>query len=129
MSLCIAIAATVLTIPATSFSLSWVHSVEKIEWREEWAVAPAGLELRQASVKGSGAGMEPGEGAVLDDGWWRWEPSLAPIPELRLAASGATSGGWTLCHAGGCMTLGAAPGEESILSACAAVTKPVEPSP
>ena len=65
MSLCVALAATVLTIPTTSFSLSWEHSVEKVEWREEWAVTSSGLQLTQANVKGSGAGMEPGEGAVL----------------------------------------------------------------
>ena len=128
MSLCIAIAATVLTIEATTFSLSWVHSVEKVEWREEWAVTGAGLELHQASVKGSGAGMEPGEGAVLDGGWWRWKPTLAPVPQLRLASSGATPGGWTLCHVGGCMTLGASPGEDAILSACEPGTGSVEPS-
>ncbi|MDZ7875954.1 MAG: DUF1850 domain-containing protein [Rhizobium sp.] len=128
MSLCIAIAATVLTIPATTFSLSWVHSVEKVEWREEWAVTGSGLELRQASVKGSGAGMEPGEGAVLNDGWWRWKPSLAPVAELRLASSGATPGGWTLCHAGGCQTLGDAPGREAVLSACKQDSRAVEPS-
>lgn len=128
MSLCIAIAATVLTIPATTFSLSWVHSVEKVEWREEWAVTHAGLELRQASVKGSGAGMEPGEGAVLNDGWWRWKPSLAPIPELRLASSGATPGGWTLCHSDGCMMLGALPGDDTVLSACEPGKGRVEPS-
>lgn len=128
MSLCIAIAATVLTIPATAFSLSWVHSVEKVEWREEWAVTRAGLELRQARVKGSGAGMEPGEGAVLDDGWWRWTPSLAPIPELRLASSGKTPGGWTLCHSGGCLTLGTAPGDDAVLSACKPGRGVVEPS-
>ena len=124
MSLCIALAATVLTIPTTTFSLSWEHSVEKVEWREEWTVTPSGLKLKQASVKGSGAGMEPGEGAALNDGWWRWKPSLAPVSELWLASSGATPGGWTLCHAGGCQTLGDAPGGEAVLSAC----KQVEPS-
>ncbi|EKF59301.1 hypothetical protein QWE_13653 [Agrobacterium albertimagni AOL15] len=128
MSLCIALAATVLTIPTMTFSLSWEHSVEKVEWREEWAVTGAGLELRRASVKGSGAGMEPGEGAVLQDGWWRWKPALAPVSELRLASSGATSSGWTLCHAGGCQALGDAPGREAVLSACEQDSGAVEPS-
>lgn len=124
MSLCIALAATVLTIPASSFTLSWVHSVEKIEWREEWAVTSAGLQLKQAGVKGSGAGMEPGEGAVLEDGWWRWTPSLPPLPQLRLAASGKTPGGWTLCHDAGCMTLGMKAGEDSVISACTPSASP-----
>ncbi|MEZ5450817.1 MAG: DUF1850 domain-containing protein [Thiolinea sp.] len=33
-----------------------------------------GLQLLQARVKGSGAGMEPGDDAVLKDGWWVWQP-------------------------------------------------------
>jgi hypothetical protein len=124
MSLCVALAATVLTIPTTTFSLSWEHSVEKVEWREEWAVTSSGLQLRQASVKGSGAGMEPGEGAVLEDGWWRWTPTLAPLSEIRLAASGETPGGWQLCHETGCLILGRQAGEDSVISPCTPATVP-----
>ncbi|MDM7978839.1 MAG: DUF1850 domain-containing protein [Rhizobium sp.] len=124
MSLCVALAATVLTIPTTTFSLSWEHSVEKVEWREEWAVTSSGLQLRQASVKGSGAGMEPGEGAVLEDGWWRWTPTLAPLSEIRLAASGETPGGWQLCHETGCLILGRQAGEDSVISPCTPASVP-----
>ncbi|WP_377276101.1 DUF1850 domain-containing protein [Rhizobium sp. R86522] len=124
MSLCVALAATVLTIPTTTFSLSWEHSVEKVEWREEWAMTSSGLQLRQASVKGSGAGMEPGEGAVLEDGWWRWTPTLAPLSEIRLAASGETPGGWQLCHETGCLILGRQAGEDSVISPCTPASVP-----
>ncbi len=124
MTLCIALAATVLTIPTTTFSLSWEHSVEKVEWREEWAVTSSGLQLQQAGVKGSGAGMEPGEGAVLEDGWWRWTPTLAPLSEIRLAASGETSGGWQLCHETGCLILGRQAGEDSVISPCKLASVP-----
>ena len=118
MTLCIAMAGKVVAISATAFSLSWTHSVEKVEWREDWSVSPAGLELRLARVKGSGAGMEPGDNAVLIDGWWQWQPVLPPIPELRLAASGATGAGWRLCHSGGCLTLGAIAGDDSVIAPC-----------
>ncbi|QLF69619.1 DUF1850 domain-containing protein [Peteryoungia desertarenae] len=118
MSLCITVLSKTLLVPVMSFSLSWTHSVEKVEWREDWSVTPAGLELKTAYIKGSGAGMEPGEGAVLDDGWWRWKPRGAAIPELRLAASGATGGGWTLCHEGGCLPLGREAGSDSVLWPC-----------
>lgn len=124
MSLCVALAATVLTIPTTTFSLSWEHSVEKVEWREEWAVTSPGLQLKRASVKGSGAGMEPGEGAVLEDGWWRWTPTLAPLSEIRLAASGETPGGWQLCHETGCLILGRQAGEDSVISPCTPASVP-----
>lgn len=107
-----------MAVAATSFSLSWVHSVEKSEWREDWRVTPAGLLLTQARVKGSGAGMDPGEGARLEDGWWVWEPKTPAVPELVLAASGATVSAWSLCYAGGCVDLGAKPDEPVRMEGC-----------
>jgi hypothetical protein len=107
MSLCIAAGGTVTALAVTSFSLAWEHSVEHTAWVEAWQIEPAGLRLAEARVRGSGAGMEPGPGAVRDGSWWVWSPRGAPIPELTLAASGATPGGWRLCHPGGCLTLGA----------------------
>jgi hypothetical protein len=110
--------AMALALAGSQFTLSWEHSVEKVEWRETWAVTPAGLRLTGAAVKGSGAGMEPGEGAVLERGWWVWRPDLAPVPELVLAASGATRGGWRLCSGGECREIGAAPGAPVRLAPC-----------
>ena len=118
MSLCILAAGKLTMVAASLFSLSWTHSVQKTEWREDWAVTPAGLEIRQAAIKGSGAGMEPGEDATLREGWWVWAPKLRPLPRLDLAASGATSGGWRLCHAQGCVELGTKPAADTTLSAC-----------
>jgi hypothetical protein len=118
MSLCVLTGAKLIVIAATSFTLQWTHSVEKIEWLENWHVEPAGLRLIEASVKGSGAGMEPGGGAVYKDGWWTWKPELAPQRRLVLAASGATPSGWTLCVAKSCLELGTRPGPASTLSAC-----------
>jgi hypothetical protein len=119
LALCIA-GAKALTIAATSFTLGWTHSVQKTEWREDWTVGPAGLTLVEARVKGSGAGMEPGENAVLKDGWWVWQPDVKAVPVLVLAASGATGTGWRLCTAGGCHDLGETEGDPVRLSACRA---------
>ncbi|CDZ28771.1 DUF1850 domain-containing protein [Neorhizobium galegae] len=118
MSLCILAGGKVTALAVSVFTLSWTHSVQKTEWRETWAVTPTGLELRQAELKGSGAGMEPGADAVLKDGWWVWTPKLPPQERVSLAASGMTPTGWKLCHAGGCMELGAAAGDEVSLSRC-----------
>ena len=118
MSLCILAGGAIARLAVTAFTLAWSHSVEKTEWREEWRVTPAGLELVQAQVKGSGAGMEPGEGASLVGGWWVWRPDLPPQPELNLAASGATATGWRLCHAGGCLDLGVAEGQGAVIRPC-----------
>ena len=105
---CVYAGAKLLASVSAAFSLSWTHSVEKTGWQEDWQVTDAGLVLTEARVKGSGAGMDPGEGAVLENGWWRWTPRMAPVPELALAASGATVSGWRLCHGGKpeCLELG-----------------------
>lgn len=118
-SVCILAGAKAMSFAVSLFSLSWTHSVEKTEWQEDWAVTPAGLQLTAARVKGSGAGMEPGDGAILKGGWWEWQPHNPPIGELRLAASGATGGGWKLCHDGGCVELGAEAGGDVVIAPCA----------
>jgi len=101
------------------FTLSWTHSVEKTEWLETWLVSPAGLEIVEARVKGSGAGMEPPEGAALENGWWVYRPTLGVQQEIVLAASGATGGGWKLCHESGCLTIGAEPSLPIRVTICA----------
>ena len=104
LSLCLASAGVLKTLSIAAFTLAWTHSVEKIEWQEDWRVTPAGLELMQARVKGSGAGMEPPPEARLVDGWFQWQPRRPPIPELLLGNSGA-AGEWRLCGAEQCRTL------------------------
>lgn len=97
MSLCVLAGGKAVTIAATLFTLSWTHSVEKIRWEEDWQVTAAGLEIIEARVQGSGAGMEPPAEARFNNGWWSYKPALGPLPELNLAASGATGEGWRLC--------------------------------
>jgi hypothetical protein len=117
-ALCILAAGKASVVAASLFTLSWEHSVEKVRWEEDWRVTPAGLEIVEARVKGSGAGMEPPEGSTLVDGWWVYAPVIGPVPELVLAASGATSQGWLLCTHDDCMTLGAAAIEPVRLAPC-----------
>jgi hypothetical protein len=104
VSLCLASAGVVKTLSVAVFTLAWTHSVEKVDWQEDWRVTPQGLELVQARVKGSGAGMEPPPEARLVDGWFQWQPKRAPMPEVVLGHSGA-AGEWRLCHDGKCKTL------------------------
>jgi hypothetical protein len=87
-----------------AFTLVWTHSVEKVDWQEDWRITPAGLQLVQARVKGSGAGMEPPPEARLVDGWFQWKPKRAAMPELVLGNSGA-AGEWRLCSGGNCRSL------------------------
>lgn len=105
MPICIAAGMAALTLTVDAFTLAWTHSVERSEWQEDWRVQAAALLLVQARVRGSGAGMEPPEGARLHGGWWVYRQPLA-VPVLRLAVSGATVDGWRLCTADqGCREL------------------------
>ena len=115
---CLAVGAMVLALSSPTFQLSWTHSVEHSGWQEEWRVTAAGLSLDTARVRGSGAGMEPGPGARLKDGWWEWQSDLV-VPSLILAASGATDGGWTLCDtSGACRDLGAEAAGPILIKPC-----------
>lgn len=118
MSLCILAAGKTTILAVSAFTLSWTHSVEKTRWEEDWRVAPSGFEIVEARVQGSGAGMEPPEGAMSKDGWWSYRPTLPAREEITLAASGATGGGWRLCAEGNCLELGDEAGEPARLSAC-----------
>jgi hypothetical protein len=122
LSLCLASAGVVKTLVLAAFTLAWTHSIEKVEWQEDWRLTPDGLVLEQARVKGSGAGMEPPPDARLIDGWFQWHPRRAPMPQLVLGNSGA-AGEWRLCSAGKCRTLSEILGHPvgvnvTVMSAC-----------
>jgi hypothetical protein len=104
LSLCLTSIGAVKTLAVAAFTLAWTHSVEKVEWQEDWRITAQGLELVQARVKGSGAGMEPPPEARLVDGWFQWRPVRAAMPEVVLGNSGA-AGEWRLCSEGNCRTL------------------------
>jgi len=106
VSLCLATAGVVKSLAVASFMLTWTHSVEKTEWQEDWRVTPQGLEIVEARVKGSGAGMEPPPEARLVEGWFRWKPQLPMLPEVALGNSGL-AGEWRLCTDGKCQELSA----------------------
>ncbi|MER8428098.1 DUF1850 domain-containing protein [Mesorhizobium sp. M1163] len=118
MSLCIVAAGKTMTLAVAAFTLSWTHSVEKTQWQEDWKVLPSGLQLVEARIKGSGAGMEPPQGSALRDGWWVYAPRVGPQPRLVLAASGATGQGWTLCTAQDCREFGKVAGDTISLEPC-----------
>jgi hypothetical protein len=104
VSLCLATPVLALALAADSFTLRWTHSVEKTVWQERWEVESGALRLQEGRVQGSGAGMDPPEGSVLQDGWWVYRRDLE-VRRLRLAVSGATGSGWQLCTASGCHDL------------------------
>jgi hypothetical protein len=118
MALCIASAVGVAKIAAAAFTLSWSHSVEKTRWEEDWIIANGALNIIEARVEGSGAGMEPGAQARFDGTFWRWKPQTPPLKELRLMQTSGSREGWTLCANGACRTIGSASQPELVLRAC-----------
>jgi hypothetical protein len=91
-------------LAATQFTLAWTHSIEKIRWEEDYRVRDGELELVEARIRGSGAGMEPPPDAVLRDGVWHYKP-MKRVAELRLARSGFVRD-YELCVEGKCKSLG-----------------------
>ena len=101
------------------YTLTWTHSVEKTLWEEDWLAEGGKIRIVEARVQGSGAGMEPGEGAVLKDGFWRWQPKSAPMRSLVLTLSPYVRD-YRLCRSGQCQSLrDLAPGSDRVeLTAC-----------
>ena len=106
-ALCIALTgdAPLARLPVEAFSLIWTHSVERIEWREEWRISGGHLVLEEARVRGNGAGMEVPDGAKLVDGFWIYQPHVPPLERLNLANSSFTAD-YRICVNDGCMDLG-----------------------
>lgn len=95
-------------VPTTAFTLAWVHSIEKVRWEEDYRVEPPAvsgqppvLRAGQARIKGSGAGMEPPDGALLERGWYTYPGTPVPSEGLRLTRSVYTAD-YDLCIEGRC---------------------------
>ncbi len=104
MPLCLTAGALVATLAVESFTLAWTHSIEKVRWEEDWHIANAALVLDEARIRGTGAGMEPPAGAVLEGGVWRYRPHVVPLPQLLLAHSPYTAA-YALCSDGRCRSI------------------------
>lgn len=85
MPLCITAGALAATLAVESFTLAWTHSIEKVRWEEDWRIEGRTLVIDAARIRGTGAGMEPPQDAVLENGVWRYRPRVAPLSQLLLA--------------------------------------------
>jgi hypothetical protein len=121
VSLCLLLGGKQLVYATTAFTLAWSHSVEKTRWEEDWRITPRGLEIVEARIEGSGAGMDIPSDARFDGRYWHYRPMLPPQPNLALARSGRTGGPWQICFEGTCHNLpegNAEPQPPMLLSAC-----------
>ncbi|MEH7968119.1 DUF1850 domain-containing protein, partial [Pseudomonas aeruginosa] len=82
----------------------WQHTVEKVLWEEDYRLSERGLLLEEARVRGSGAGMEIPEGAVLRDGAWHYHRGVPPLQPLRLGRT-PEAGDYRICRQGRCDAL------------------------
>lgn len=104
------LAAAVVTtsLPLQGFTLAWTHSIEKTRWEEDYQVLSTAdgprLQLTEARIHGSGAGMEPPPDAVLAGGVWHYRPPLAPLERLHLARSEYVAD-YSICWDGRCRGL------------------------
>lgn len=105
MSICLLAGAVAVSLGSSEMTLRWRHSVQKTLWEEVWRETPQGLSLIEARIEGSGAGMDPPEGARLVDGFWRWHPNLPVLPKVVMRRSGATAD-WQICVEGTCKPSG-----------------------
>ncbi|MGQ0711845.1 MAG: DUF1850 domain-containing protein [Rhodoferax sp.] len=103
LSLCLSAGALVVAL-GPGATLRWTHSVQKTVWEEDYRVHPQGMELWAARVQGTGAGMEPPEGAVLRDGAWHYRPALAPLAQVQLRHSPHVAP-YTLCTPARCASV------------------------
>ena len=108
IAVCLAAAGLAISLPLQAFTLNWTHSIEKILWEEDYKVvqtaAGARLQLTEARIRGSGAGMEPPPDAVLENGVWHYRPALAPLERLHLTRSDYVAD-YKLCWNGQCHPL------------------------
>ena len=105
MALCLTAGGLVVRLALSAFTLAWTHSVEQVRWEEDWRIEGGTLVPVEARIQGSGAGMEPPPGALLEHGFWRYRPAIAPLPRLDLARGGPVPD-WRLCAGGRCLELG-----------------------
>ena len=102
MSLCVIAGAGIIRIATAAFTLTWIHSIEKTRWEEDWRVEAATIRPVEARIESMGAGMEMPADARFDGVWWRWTPAIGALPEVLLRRSDSQPQGWRLCAEGVC---------------------------
>jgi hypothetical protein len=106
VALCLMAGGSQVQIPVHQFTLRWQHSIEKIDWEEDYILAGEWLFLSSARVRGSGAGMEPPPGAFYAQGVWHYRPA----PEMRwthqlLLTRSEFARDYEICIDGNCVPL------------------------
>lgn len=103
--LCLGVALMVqAALPTQELTLTWMHSVEKVQWSEHYRREAGHVVLTEATVEGTGAGMDPPADAVFDGRVWRYTPALPPMKRVVLTRSTYTPD-YTVCWNATCQSL------------------------
>jgi hypothetical protein len=105
-TMCIALiyGQTSILMPTDRVTLTWVHTVERTPWEEDYIISGGVLAITEGRIKRSGAGMDAPTGAIWSDGWWHYRPATQPLREVILANS-SFAPGYSLCWGGRCHLL------------------------
>lgn len=105
-ALCLVAGGLHAEIPVRQFTLRWQHSIEKVDWEEDYTIAGDWLFLDSARIRGSGAGMEPPPDSVYSKGVWHYRPApdMRWTQSLQLTRSEFTRD-YDICTAGSCRPL------------------------
>lgn len=125
-ALCLVAGSTQVVIPTHSFTLRWQHSIEKIDWEEDYLIAGDWLYLSSARVRGSGAGMEPPADSFYANGVWHYRPLLRWNQSLILTRSEIVRD-YDLCLDGQCQPLAdwvPVSAGNTVIKACAPPSEP-----
>jgi len=85
-------------------TLRWTHSIQKTIWEEDYRRVGDALQLTEARIRGTGAGMEPPADAIYRDGAWHYTPNMPPLPSVSLRHSPYVFP-YILCNAQDCRPL------------------------
>jgi hypothetical protein len=94
-------AGLLLAVLDDTVTLSWTHSIQKTVWEEDYRREGNVLRLTEARVRGTGAGMEPPQSAVLKQGVWHYVPALPTLPSVQLRHSPYTAA-YRICSSDRC---------------------------
>jgi hypothetical protein len=114
-------------IPVTKFTLAWTHSIEKVRWEEDYQIKPGPpgkgplLIAGKARIRGSAAGMEPPDDAVLKDGWYSYQPHPVVVQQPQRLTRSIYTADYDWCMQGHCVPLSAimpTDGDITLMYAC-----------
>lgn len=81
---------SMIDLPDATFTLKWMHSIEKSGWEETWRVTKDGFMPVLAKIRTGGSGMEPPTSSIFREGWYEYIPTVGPVSDIIIPDSDFT---------------------------------------